>query len=256
MHKTSKKNLSKRLTSLNISPSSIIMIHSSLLRFGIFEGGVEGFFNCIMDSLRGDCTVLMPAFNSNFEKTRKWFACKTKSEAGILTEYFRGLPNTVRTIHPFHSVIAYGKFADDFLQCRSRSSFGKDSVFDLLLKLNAYNLSLGVGFVGGATFVHHVEEVCQVPYRHYKEFPGDVYDLEDKRISQVFRMYVRKITDFYEYENNWERAFKDLSNENCFQIDFLNIAEIMLSSIKYTSNILMGYINEDPFYAARKVEKK
>ena len=48
-----------------------------------------------------------------------WNANETKSEAGVLTEYFRKQNNTVRTIHPFHSVVAYGKYANDFAECNS-----------------------------------------------------------------------------------------------------------------------------------------
>ena len=51
-----------------------------------------------------------------------------------------------------------------------------------LLDLDAYNLSLGTELVGGGTYLHHTEEVCQVPYRHYKLFPGDVYDMNDKKV--------------------------------------------------------------------------
>ena len=242
MHSTSLKDLSQKIIGLGIPPSSTVMIHSSLLKFGIIENGIKGILKCIMESLVGDTTILMPAFTFGFSDTKYWSAKETKSEMGVLTEYFRNLNDTVRTIHPFHSVLAYGKYAKYFVECTSLSSFGKDSPFEKLLNLDAYNLSLGTEFIGGATFVHHTEEVCQVPYRYYKEFPGMVYDMNEKKVDKIFKMYVRKITATYDYENDWDKVFRDLCNEGCFKVEILNGAKIILSSIKNTHNVFKKYI--------------
>jgi len=231
------------------------MIHSSLLKFGIIENGVEGLLGCIQESLAGDTTIVMPAFTFSFSDTRYWSARNTKSEMGVLTEYFRNLIGAERTIHPFHSVVAYGKYANDFSGCNSLSSFGKGSPFEMLLELDAYNLSLGTEFIGGATFAHHTEEVCRVPYRYYKEFPGDIYDINGKKVNKLFKMYAREITKNYEYENNWNKVFKDLCKEGCFQIDYLNGAKIILSSIRKTHRIFSQYIASDLMYAASRKNK-
>ena len=43
MHSTSLKDLSQKIIDLKIPPSSTVMIHSSLLKFGIIENGLKGF---------------------------------------------------------------------------------------------------------------------------------------------------------------------------------------------------------------------
>lgn len=255
MHFTSLKDLSREIIALGIPPSSTVMIHSSLLKFGIIENGVDGFFKCIMESLTGDTTIIMPAFTFGYTEDRYWNAKETKSEMGALTEFFRNLNDTVRTVHPIHSVVVKGKYAKDFSKCNSVSSFGKDSPFEKLLELNAYNLSLGTEFIGGATFVHHTEEVCQVPYRYYKEFPGDIYDINGEKINKVFKMYVREITKNYEYENNWDKVFKDLCKDGCFHINYLNGSKIIFSSINKTHRIFKNYITSDAFFAAVRIDK-
>ena len=106
MHSTSLKDLSQTIINLKIPPSSTVMIHSSLLKFGIIENGIEGLLKCIVESLSGDTTILMPAFTFGFSETGYWSAKKTKSEMGALTEYFRKQEGTIRTLHPFHSVVA------------------------------------------------------------------------------------------------------------------------------------------------------
>ena len=255
MHSTSLKDLSQTIINLKIPPSSTVMIHSSLLKFGIIENGIEGLLKCIVESLAGDTTILMPAFTFGFSASRYWSAKNTKSEMGALTEYFRKQEGTIRTLHPFHSVVAYGAHAKDFSACNSLSSFGRGSPFEKLLELDAYNLSLGTEFVGGATFVHHTEEVCQVPYRYYKKFPGEVYDINEKKVNKAFKMYVREITETFEYENNWDKVFKDLCKEGCFHIDYLNGAKIMLSSIRKTHRIFSQYIASDLMFAAFRKNK-
>jgi aminoglycoside 3-N-acetyltransferase len=252
MHTTSLKDLTQKIIRLGIPSSSTVMIHSSLLKFGIIENGIEGFFQCISESLTGDHTILMPAFSFNFVDTGYWSARATKSNMGALTEYFRNLKGAVRSIHPFHSVVALGKYADDFAKCNSLSSFGKDSPFEKMLELDSYNLSLGTEFVGGTTFVHYTEEKCHVPYRYYKSFPGDVYDMEERKVDQIYKMYVRKITSTYEYDNNWEKVYNCLFNDGCFVVDNLNGAKIILSSMNKTHMVFKKYINSDPYFAAIK----
>ena len=255
MHSTSLKDLSRKITGLGIPPSSTVMIHSSLLKFGIIENGLAGFFRCILESLSGDSTILMPSFSFDFSDSGYWNAKKTQSKMGVLTEYFRNLNGSVRTIHPFHSVVALGKYAKYFAESNSLSSFGKGSPFEKLIELNAYNLSLGSEFVGGTTFVHHTEEVCRGPYRYYKEFPGEVYDMNEKKVKQVFKMYVRETTSTYEYVNNWDKVFSDLCMDKCYKIDYLNKAKIMLCSIKHTHGVFKNYISSDLFYPAIRISK-
>ena len=254
MKKTSLKELSNKLRRLNIPKSSIIFIHSSLFEFGIIEGGVEVFYRCIEETLPNDSTILMPAFSFNFKEVKIWYANSTKSEMGILTEYFRNLPETRRTIHPFHSISVKGKYANEFLKCKNVSSFGPGSPFEILYNMDAFNLSLGTGFVGGATYLHHTEEELKVPYRFYKAFPGEVFDENSQPVNRTFKMYVRYMNN--KYVNDWDKVWKDLNKDNCFRIDVLNGAKIMLSNIKKTHDVFKKHILVDPYYASKMIRKK
>ena len=66
MHSTTLKELSQLITGLKIPRSPIVMIHSSLLKFGIIENGVDGFLKCIIESLAGEPTIVMPAFTFSY----------------------------------------------------------------------------------------------------------------------------------------------------------------------------------------------
>ena len=206
MIRTSQKQLIDSLRSLKITSGHVILIHSSMIRFGEFEGGMGGMMDCLHQVLGQDATILMPSFTLAFASSRTWDYKTSKAETGVLTEYFRNLPDTRRTTHPFHSLSVSGPRSHEFLACKNHSSFGEGSPFELLYDMEAINLSLGIGLVGGATFLHHAEEVAGVPYRIYKNFPGDVFGEDGIRLPNTYKMFVRRINANYEYQNKWNHT--------------------------------------------------
>lgn len=238
------------IRSLGIPRSPVIMIHSSLAGLGLIEDGLPGLYRCLTETLGSDATILMPTFSFRFGQSRHWDYWGTPSETGALTEYMRKLPETVRTIHPFHSVCGAGRYHARFAACENASSFGPDSPFQLLYDMDALNLSLGAPFVGGATFLHHVEEVLKVPYRASEDFPGNVYDRFGRRVDRTFCMYARIQTAEYQYVNVWDHVWEDLCNEGLFVRTVLGAAPIHLCRIRKTHDSFARHILADPFYAA------
>jgi len=245
--------LEKALIDLKIPKFSTIIIHSSLFRFGIIDGGVDTIYNLLKNVFDETYTLLMPTYTFSFSKTRDWSCVNTKSETGALTEYMRLLPTQNRSIHPFHSVTIEGPQSDYLLNGFSDSSFGENSVYEKLYKLGAYNLSLGSEFIGGATFCHYAEEQLKVPYRFYKTFPGNVTDSYNKKVEIDFKMYVRIIEKNYYYDNNWEVFWQDLLKKGLVNyFKFNKKAPIFLMNIRDSHDFLVEKIQQDPYYVATK----
>lgn len=238
------------LKSLKIEADATVVIHSGLLSLGILEGGVSGLFNCIREVLGHRATLVMPAFTLGFGGSREWDYNYSRSEVGALTEFMRKCPGVIRTIHPFHSVCALGPHASQFAACTSTSSFGVGSPFQLLYDLSGYNLSIGTEFEGGTTYLHHTEEMRQVPYRYYKEFPGSVRRQDGELDGRTFRMYARIMTDRYQYVNNWKRVWDVLHGDGLFQLSMLSKAKIYLSRIRMVHERFDRLLLTDPFFAA------
>ena len=255
MHKTSLVDLKRSLEKMDFPKEAVVMIHSSLLRFGIIEKGVKGFYECIEDVLGPDATIIMPAFSFEYTKKQQWRAADSESRMGALTEYFRKNEAIGRTIHPFHSVSFKGKYASKLLLCNCSSSFGPGSPFELLCEMEAFNLSLGADYIGGTTYMHYTEELAQVPYRFYKSFPGEVLDQKGQLVDKPFRMYVRIITDNYEYENDWSKVFSELIQDGYFDHQKLGLAQIIKSDIKKSHHAFYKKILANPYYAARVIHK-
>ena len=205
MVKTTQKQFVTALQELNLPINSIYMIHCSMISLGIFEGGFIGFMKCLREVLGPKVTIAMPTFTLSYGNLRKWNYHTSKSETGALSKHFRKLPNSIRTFHPFHSIAVNGPLAEKFLECKNLSSFGISSPFALLYELDAINLAIGIDLVGGATFLHHAEEIGNVPYRFHKEFPGEVLDINGNIVNKNFQMFAREISENYQYVNSMVR---------------------------------------------------
>jgi len=255
MFKCDIKALEKALSELKIPKNSTIIIHSSLFKFGLIEGGAGTVYDLLKKLYDETYTLVMPTFTFSYSNSREWNSNNTKSETGVLTEYMRKLENTSRSINPFHSVCIEGPNKDYLLNSVSDSSFGPNSIFEKLYKSNAYNLSLGSEFEGGATFCHYVEELLQVPYRYYKYFPGKVFDKNEVKVELDFRMYVRIIEKDFFYDNEWELFWQDALKYNLVKyFKFNNKSPIFLMNIKDTHDFLVEKITKNPFYIAKKVK--
>jgi aminoglycoside 3-N-acetyltransferase len=252
MIRTSQTDLMIALRTLDLPADHVYVVHCSLLKLGLIEGGLKGVMQCLWDVLGRDATILMPTFTFAFGRTRVWDYHQTRSETGALSEYFRRLPGALRTIHPFHSLAVIGPRTHQFSDCAALSSFGHGSPYALLYDVEAINIAIGIDLVCGATFVHHTEEMAQVPYRFYKEFPGEVCDQHGQKMPNTYKMYVRKITDTYEYDTVWSDVREDLAANGLVIQGKLKGAPLVAFRIKQCHDHFIARLKSDPYYSTVK----
>ena len=251
MHKTRLSDIKKILDGIPINyVEPLVFVHSGLFPFGIIEGGVSGVCKLLLDWIGPNGTLAMPAFT--FKKRDIWHQNNTPSEMGVLTEYFRKLPGVRRTIHPIHSVSVFGVQAEYLTSDIDASSFGEISVFEKLLRLKALNVSLGTEFEGGATYLHYIEELAQVPYRRYVDVKTKVFDGDGVEVDKKFTYFARRRDDNYEWNNRWSLVFDDLISEDLISVQKLGPAKIMYSNIYSAGNFFLENLKENPLYCARK----
>lgn len=85
---------------------------------------------------------------------------------GILPELFRQRPGVVRSLHPTHSMAAYGKDAAAYIEGEldANTPCTPGGCYDRLRAAHGKVLLLGVTHARN-TFIHSVEEVLNVPNR-------------------------------------------------------------------------------------------
>ncbi len=161
----------------------------------------------------------------------------------------------MRSTHPIHSICAYGKKARYLTQDIATTSFGEKSSFAKLIKMNAINIALGTGFIGGATFLHYTEEHLKVPYREFLSLGVEVYDSDERKVDDEFYYFARKVTELHPglYENNWETPLKDFMTAGLFHFDKIGNANVMWTKMEDSTEFLIKKVNINPYYCAKVV---
>jgi len=151
---------------LGIQPDDTLLVHSSLKSLGWVDGGAEAVIRALIGCLP-EGTLLMPALNweAVTRDSPKFSVLNTPTCVGLITETFRKYPGAVRSMHPTHSVCAYGVNADIITagHYMDRTPVGAHSPFRLLRKYAGKIMMLGCG-LSPNTFMHGVEENANLPY--------------------------------------------------------------------------------------------
>ena len=102
---------------------------------------------------------------------------KTPSRMGIISEIFRRKKGVLRSLHPTHPVLAYGKDAAWIVEGHEECVFpcGKNTPFDKFRSLNGKILFFDVPF-RTFTFLHYLEDMIKdsLPFPVYTEEPFTV----------------------------------------------------------------------------------
>ncbi len=135
-------------------------------------------------------TLVVPVFTFSFCNGTDFDLLNSKSKMGVLNEYIRKLPGSVRSADPLMSVSLLG--ADtDLATGIGKESIGKDSTFDKLHhRKNVKFLFLGTGLGDCFTYMHYIEYFVKSHYRYSREFSGQMI-MPDKTYTDTFSLFVR-----------------------------------------------------------------
>jgi len=170
-----KADLIAGLQEVGVSEGDVLLVHSSLSSLGHVEGGPETVIDALLEAVGPTGTVLMPAY----PVVGDWLAYarsdplfdphQAPSSMGKITDVFWRCPGTRRSLHPTHSVAAYGPQAEYLVRDheKSPSPCGATSPFRKVVELDGRILHLGSPFCN-TTSLHVVEDI--VP-----NFPRKVY---------------------------------------------------------------------------------
>ncbi|RMZ51185.1 aminoglycoside N(3)-acetyltransferase [Flavobacteriaceae bacterium PRS1] len=136
-------------------------------------------------------TLILPTFSYSSTKNQPFNPLTTKSDVGIVTEYFRKKKNILRSSNPIFSVASVGKLSEDFQKSSTSDCFGKGTCFDLMYKNNFWIITLGCSF-DRITFIHYVDQFNNVSYRYFKNFKSIIIN-NSKNIESSIKYFVRDL---------------------------------------------------------------
>ena len=163
---------------LGLQKGDVIWVHGALSSFGFIEGGAETLISALRDSVTGTGTIIMPAYPGHggekaYLKRNPLFDSKTTpSMVGKITDAFWRKKDSIRSIHPAHSIAASGPLAEEITRDHEKATteYGRDTPFFKALEANAKVVLLGVD-VQFPTFYHTFEDLRP-------DFPYEVYAKE------------------------------------------------------------------------------
>lgn len=144
-----------------LKQSDTVMIHSSVKSVGEVDGRADTILDVLMDYFGESGLLAMPTLTwSNVNAAQPVYKVnETPSVVGTLPELFRRRPGVIRSLHPTHSLAAFGKDAKAFVAGHENfdTPAGIGSPWHRLIGADAKIVFLGV-YIGCNTFLHGVEE--------------------------------------------------------------------------------------------------
>ncbi|MGH2327357.1 AAC(3) family N-acetyltransferase [Campylobacter taeniopygiae] len=182
---------------LGIKKGDILCAHIQLFKFGKSllprNEFLQTILECFFESIGKNGTLIMPTFTYSFCNNGIYDKLNSKSEVGILTEYFRKLKDVQRTNDPIFSFAVKGSNCKIFLK-NTISCFGKNSVYDVLVKKKGKYMIFGSN--EGHALVHYAEEKNKTFCRYFKNFKGYIIDKHNKKNINI-NYYVRDLKQSY-----------------------------------------------------------
>lgn len=252
-----KRDIKQGLRDLGLGEGDVVLVHSDLRTLAparvlksMPDYGMPVLIEAMRETIGDEGTLVMPTFtwDSFHDKDTVVFdVANTPSEVGSITEFFRKMPGVIRSRHVCHSVAAVGRYAPDVMG-DGVHPFAEGGTFDQLLRLDSWNLFLGVSFEV-CTALHAVEESMQVPYRFYRDFRGSIVRLPDgTEIPSKAVEFLRKPG----YESHFEKMEAIFAREGILKIGRVVRARTINARIRDIFTVTRRLLEKNPYFLVEK----
>jgi len=198
------------LQRMQVPHDGVLVVHSAIATLSRAGFRAETVIEALLGYMNGG-TVVMPTmtWRTVTSQQRDWDEIATRSETGVMTEVFRTRYALCRSIHPTHSVAAYGAAADALLARHhlDDTPVSVNSPYGLMCSFASYVLMIGVG-LESCTAIHLPEEIVAPDFYLRPLDPHEVYHCRDRhgRVHEVrTRRHFRLDRDFQKFGPPLER---------------------------------------------------
>lgn len=169
-------DLERALRAAGVEAGDAVFVQAAMSAFGTFDDGARTVIEALERAVGPEGLIAMPAFSTggrtiDYVASDPLFdARETPSTMGAISEAFRRMPGTERSLHPTHSLTARGPGAAEVLAGHedAETPFGEGTPYARLIERDALQLYLGCG-TAALTMYHPFECMREPP------FPLDVF---------------------------------------------------------------------------------
>lgn len=246
-----KENLIEDLKKMGLKESDSLMVHSSMKSIGPVEGGADTVVDALMEYLSGG--LLMMPTHTWAQMSAEYNVFDPENEpgcVGIIPNIFFKRPGVVRSLHPTHSIAAYGTGAAAYVRgeenCTTPCTPG--GCWERLKSINSKILLVGVNHVKN-TYIHAVEEVLGVPERFTDEpvlfkikMPDSTY--KEVQMYRHYNVHTAHISESFQklaraYEENKAARNVRFGDADCILCDADGIFEVTKMVLSHELNCLI-----------------
>ena len=192
----SKEDIYFGLKNIGIDEGDAVMVHSSISRLGIVDGGADTILEALFEAVGPYGTVGAPTFwglkKDYLAGSTLYDVKRSKSYLGALTETIRTHAHSKRSLHPTHSAAFIGPMADFLIKNHhyDKTPFGPNSPYRKLIDLNGKILLLGVG-IEYMSSLHTIEDfINNFSIKVYRDQPLKFRVIDDNDNDCFISSYI------------------------------------------------------------------
>ncbi len=173
------KELEKSLKELGVQKDGIVLLHSSVVALGPFEGGPEGIIDAFLKVLGPKGTLVVPVFG----------------KLGVITEIVRARKDAVISDAPVGTLAAVGGRAKELMKdhLKADTAHGIGSPFEKIAAAGGQICLFGVD-MDRNTMLHSVEALLELPYLRTVQTTSK--DAKGKDVTRTWKYYPGPHRDF------------------------------------------------------------
>lgn len=206
-----KQDLKDHLRDMGLKPTDAVMVHSSMKAIGQVQGGADTVLDALMEYFEPGLLMLPAHTWAQMNDSYNVFDPQTEPACvGLLPNMFMKRPGVVRSLHPTHSIAAYGPGAEAYvageIDCTTPCTPG--GCWERLRSAGAKILLIGVTHTRN-TYIHAVEESLNVPERIAEKPVDFVVVIPDgtRKAVQQYRHYNAKEPHVSDHYDKLKQAF-------------------------------------------------
>ncbi len=203
------------LKQIGIKPDDTVLVHTSMRSLGEVEGGCDGLIDAFTSYLNEGLFLVPTHTWSNVGKSQPIYDVSTTEPCiGALPTVAAFRKDGVRSLHPTHSVSAFGKRAAEFVKGEelATSPCFEGGVWRRLFDERAKILLIGVG-LNRNTFIHAIDEMIDLPNRLAPPIDLTVIDYDGCHYSLNYQKHGQTGSENFENYRKPLQALGALKND-------------------------------------------
>jgi aminoglycoside 3-N-acetyltransferase len=215
---TMSEDFRSQLHNLGLNEGDVVLMHSSMKALQTDKTPIS-LIKDIMAVIGLEGTLLLPAFTYDYVNAKRPYFKVSETEPciGLVPRCFFRMQGVSRSLHPTHSVCAYGKRAIELTSKHllDETPVGFNSPVMRIVDYNGKILFIG-DILDTCTFMHGVEEIAGAPYALKKKRTH--YIIEDESGNIIEK-------DMFSHDfNGWEQEYQRIK-------EILNYPEIKTGKV-------------------------